>query len=96
MRRINEFTDPDALAYVADKFGRPMAAVYTDDLDDWVWILERVERWLASASTATRRDYDRFVAERYGPCDGPCLSDVAWMLSAIAWRMRTLVAGAPS
>lgn len=96
MKRLTHLTDPDALAYVADAFGRPMAAIYIDDLDDWAWPAERVEAWLAQASQATRDDYACFVAERYGPCDGPSLDDLSWMLSAIAGRMRALIDGAPS
>ena len=49
MKRLAHLQDPDALAYVADAFGRAMAAIYIDDLDDWAWPLERVQAWLAQA-----------------------------------------------
>lgn len=96
MKRLNDLTDPDALAYVADAFGQPMAAIYVHDLDDWAWALDRVERFLAQACPATRDDYARFVADRFGPCDGPSLDDLAWMVSAMAGRMRALVNGVSS
>lgn len=95
MKRLTDLTDADAVAYVADAFGQPMAAIYTHDLADWAWILERVGRWLAAASQATHCDYHRFVADCYRP-DGPSVGDVAWMVSAMASRMGHLVDGAPS
>jgi hypothetical protein len=91
MKRLKGLTDPDAPAHVAHAFGLPMAAIYTHDLDEWVRLLDRVERFLAQASEATCADYARFVAERYGPCDGPSLDDLSWMLSAMAVRMHTLI-----
>ncbi len=96
MKRLSDLSDPDALAYVADAFGQPMAAIYVHDLDDWAFALDRVESFVAQACPATRDDYARFVADRYGPGDGPSLGDLAWMISAIAGRMRALVDGAPS
>ncbi len=95
MKRLADLEDPDALAYVADAFGRPMAAVYIDDLGTWAWALERTEAWLAHASAGAQDDYARFVAGRYGPCDGPSLGELSWMLSAMAVRLRCLINGAP-
>lgn len=96
MKRLRHVTDPDALAYVGDAFGQPMAAIYVGDLENWAWQLERVESFLAQVSPATRRDYTRFCDERYGPIDGPSVDDLAWMLSAMAARMRALIDGTPS
>ncbi|HXW32522.1 MAG TPA: hypothetical protein VEJ21_05455 [Acidimicrobiales bacterium] len=95
MKRLKELTDPDALAYVADAFGMPMAAVYVDDLADWCWVLERAEYFFANASQPTRDDYARFITERYGPCGTPSLGDLHWVLSSMRWRIRALVDGAP-
>jgi hypothetical protein len=96
MKRLKHFTDPDALAYVADAFGMPMAAIYVDDLADWCWVLERAAHFFANASEATRADYARFISERYGPCGTPSVGDLHWVLSSIVWRVRQLVDGAPA
>ena len=88
--RLHHLEDPDAPARVADAFGQPMGAIYATNLDDWAWLLEQLEGWLTNASTATRHDYAAFVADRFGPCGGPKLSDVCSMLEAMAWRMRVL------
>lgn len=77
MKRLADLEDPDALAYVADAFGRPMAAVYMDDLGTWASALERTEAWLAHASAEARDDYARFDADRYAP-----VTARAWVSSA--------------
>jgi hypothetical protein len=96
MEPLAKLEDPDALDYVADAFGRPMAAVYIDDLGTWSWALERTEALLAHASAEAQDDYARFVvADRYGPCDGPSLGEVSWVLSAMAVRLRRPMNGGP-
>jgi hypothetical protein len=96
MNRAEHLTDPDALVYVADAFGDPMAAIHVHTLDDWAWILERVHTWLTNASEATCDDYTDAVAERFGPYAGPTFAETAWMLSAIATHLRLIVGGASS
>jgi hypothetical protein len=94
--RLDHLRDPDAPAHVADAFGQPMGAVYLNDLADWAWVVERLDSWLTNSSSATQADYAAFVADRYGPCPGPSLSDLCWMLGAMSWRMRVLVNGVGS
>jgi hypothetical protein len=88
--RLQHLKDPDIPARVADAYGRPMGAVYCTDLDDWAWLIEQLDGWLTNASPATRNDYAAFVADRFGPCGGPKLTDVCWMLGAMSFRMRVL------
>jgi len=88
--------DPDALGHVTDAFGEPMGAIYLHDLTDWAWVAERVEWWLTNSSAATRADYDAFLVDRFGPCDGPRLDDIVWMLGAMSVRMRALINGVGS
>lgn len=89
MRPINDITEPSV--HIADRSGRAMAAIYIEDLDRWAEVVDPVERWLSHASEATRADYARFVADRLEPGEAPALGDLAWMLSAMVVRMRTLV-----
>lgn len=95
MKPLAHLEDPDALAYVADALGRPMVAICIDDLETWAWALERTVAWLAHASAEAQDDYARFVADHYGPCDGPSLGELSWVLSAMALRLRCLMDGAP-
>lgn len=88
--RLDHLKDPDAPARIADAFGQPMGAIYATDLDDWAWLLEQLDGWLANASPATRDDYAMFVAGRFGPAGGPTVTDVCWMLTAMSFRMRVL------
>jgi hypothetical protein len=91
LTRLAEVTDPDAVVYVTDAFGEPMAAIYVHDLRTWLWAIEAVESWLQRASAATRDDYAEFLAERFGPCDHGDLGDLSWMLSAIRYRIGVVV-----
>jgi hypothetical protein len=91
--RLEHLKDPDLPARVADFFGRPMGAIYADDLDDWAWLLEHLDGWLTNASPATCNDYAAFVADRFGPVGGPTLAEVCWMLGAMCFRMRVLASG---
>ena len=88
--RLDHLKDPDVPARIADAFGQPMGAIYVTDLDDWAWLIEQLDGWLTNASPATQADYAAFVADRFGPCGGPKLSDVCWTLGAMSFRMRVL------
>jgi hypothetical protein len=91
LTRLAEVSDPDAVAYIADAFGEPMAAIYVHDLASWVWAIARVDSWLQHASAATRDECNQFMAARFGPCDHPDVDALSWMLSAIRYRMAVLV-----
>jgi hypothetical protein len=73
-----------------------MGAIYATDLDDWAWLLEQLDGWLANPSAATQADYAAFVADRFGPGGGPTLAEVCWMLAAMSVRMRVLASGQSS
>lgn len=94
--RLDHLRDPDAPARIADAFGEPMGAIYATDLDDWAGLIEQLDGWLTNASGPTQADYAVFVAARFGPCGGPTLSEVCWMLGAMSFRMRVLASGESS
>lgn len=91
LTRLAEVTDADAVVYVADAFGEPMAAIYVHDLRSWVWAIARVESWLQHASAATCDECNQFMAHRFAPCDHASIDALSWMLSAIRFRMAVLV-----
>ena len=91
--RLEHLKDPDPPARVADFFGRPMGAIYADDLDDWAWLLEQLDGWLTNAKPATRDDYAAFITNRSGPVGGPTLAEVCWTLGAMCLRMHALASG---
>lgn len=62
-------TDPDAVAYVTDAFGEPMAAIYVHDLRSWLWTVAAVDSWLQHASAATRGECNQYLAARGGGTD---------------------------
>lgn len=59
--------------------------VPTDELDEWAWLLGRLEDWLSQAQPGTLADWKDFA----GPC-GTGLDDVIYVLGHWAVRMRTL------
>ena len=73
-----------------DTHGNRYAAVAVEELDEWAWLLGRLEDWLAHAHPDTRTDWAGFA----GPC-GTRLDDVVYVLGHWAVRMRNLAVGRP-
>lgn len=71
-----------------DAHGNRYAAVHVEELDDWAWVLARLEDWLSHAQPETAEDW----AEVTGPC-GARLEDIASTLGRWAARMRDLAEG---
>jgi hypothetical protein len=80
----------NAPAITTDRFGNRYAAVAVDELDEWAWLLGRLEDWLLHASTETVEDWVDFT----GPC-GPRLEQIVYMLGHYSLRMRHLAEGHP-
>jgi hypothetical protein len=68
-----------------DTHGNRYAAVPVEELDDWAWLLSRLEDWLAHAGHDTVEDWADFA----GPC-GIRLDQIVYVLSHWAPRMRAL------
>jgi hypothetical protein len=73
-----------------DENGVVCAAVPVEELEDWAWLLRRLEEWLGDATAETRRDWEAFS----GPC-GSSLEDVVAVLGRWALRMGWLAMGRP-
>lgn len=73
-----------------DIHGDRYAPVHTGELDDWAWLLGRIEDWLLHADHDTVADWARFA----GPC-GQDLADVSDALGRALVRMRDLARGRP-
>jgi hypothetical protein len=80
----------NAPAITTDGFGNRYAAVAVDELDEWAWLLGRLEDWLLHAATETVEDWVNFT----GPC-GPRLEQIVYMLGHYSLRMRHLAEGHP-
>lgn len=75
---------------ITDEHGDRYAAVHVAELDEWAWLLARIEDWLLHAHHETIADW----AEFSGPC-GPRIHDITDMLGHWSVRMRNLAQGRP-
>ncbi len=75
---------------ITDVHGNHYAAVDVAELNEWAWLLGRIEDWLLHAHDETIADW----AEFSGPC-GTCIDDVTDMLGDWSVRMRNLAQGRP-
>jgi hypothetical protein len=73
-----------------DIHGDRYAPVHVDELDQWAWLLGRVEDWLLHAHDETVADWAQFA----GP-QGQDIADVTDALGRTSVRMRDLAAGRP-
>jgi hypothetical protein len=73
------------MGITTDTHGNRYAAVPVEELDDWAWLLDRLEDWLGHAGHDTIEDWADFA----GPC-GVRLDQVVYVLSHWAPRMRVL------
>lgn len=71
-----------------DVHGNRYAAVHVEELDEWAWLLGRLEDWLLHASEETIEDW----AEFSGPC-GAGIEQVLYVLGHWSVRMRRLAEG---
>lgn len=77
-----------AMPITTDMHSNRYAAVHVEELDEWAWLLGRLEDWLRHASDETVEDWDHFT----GPCGTP-IQDVVYVLGHWAVRMRNLAEG---
>lgn len=75
---------------VTDTHGNRYAPVGIEELDEWAWLIARIEEWLLHAGDDTIADYN----ESTGPC-GPSVDDVTYTLGHMVVRMRNLAKGQP-
>ena len=75
---------------ITDVHGDRYAPVHVEELDDWAWLLGRIEDWLLHADHATIADWAQFT----GPC-GEGIDDVIDALGRASVRMRDLARGRP-
>ena len=73
-----------------DAHGDRYAAVHVDELDEWAWLLGRVEDWLLHASDETIADWAAFC----GPAGAP-IDDLTDLLGRWSVRMHNLAQGRP-
>lgn len=71
-----------------DTHGNRYVAVAVEELDEWAWLLGRLEDWFAHAAPATRADWNDFA----GPC-GTGLDEIVYVLGHWNVRMRNLAEG---
>ncbi len=71
-----------------DHYGNRYAAVAIEELDEWAWLLARLEDWLGHAQPDTRADWEDFA----GPC-GAGLEEIVYVLGHWAMRMSNLAEG---
>lgn len=74
-----------------DTHGNRYAAVAVEELDEWAWLLNRLEDWLGHAGHDTVADWADFA----GP-GGTRLADVVYVLGHWVTRMRALAEGPPA
>lgn len=75
---------------ISDVHGDRYAAVHVEELDEWAWLLGRIEDWMLHAHDETIADWAQFA----GPC-GVRIDDVTDMLGRASVRMRDLAQGRP-
>jgi len=68
-----------------DVYGNRYAAVPVEELDEWRWLLVRLEDWLLNADPQTAADWAEFT----GPC-GPRLEQIIYVLGHWSIRMGNL------
>lgn len=71
-----------------DIYGNRYAAVPVEELDDWRWLLTRLEDWLLRDDPEIAADWAEFT----GPC-GPKLEEIIYVLGQWSIRMRNLAEG---
>lgn len=79
-----------ASTITTDIHGDRYAAVHVEELDEWAWLLGRIEDWLLHAHDATVADWVQFA----GPC-GEDIDDLTDTLGRASVRMRDLARGRP-
>ncbi len=77
-------------AITTDVHGGRYAAVHVEELDDWAWLLGRVEDWLLHADDETIADWAAFSG-----FSGARIDDVIDTLGRASVRMRDLARGRP-
>ncbi|MDQ3573846.1 MAG: hypothetical protein M3378_09935 [Actinomycetota bacterium] len=77
-------------AITTDHYDNRYAAVAVEELDEWAWLLGRLEDWLSQAQPDTAADWAHFS----GPC-GADLDQIVYVLGHWAVRMRNLAEGRP-
>ena len=70
---------------ITDVHGDCYAPVPVEDLEEWRWLLLRLEDWLLNADPDTAADWAEFT----GP-DGPRLEQIIDLLGQWSMRMRYL------
>jgi len=73
-----------------DRHGNRYAAVHVEELDEWAWLLGRLEDWLLHAQDETVEDWAEFT----GPC-GARIEEITYMLGNWSVRMQALAEGRP-
>lgn len=71
-----------------DDYGNRYAAVHVEELDEWAWLLGRLEDWLLRASDETAQDWAGFS----GPY-GARIDEIVYVLGNCSVRMRALAEG---
>lgn len=71
-----------------DVHGNRYAAVHVEELEEWAWLLARLEDWLLHAADETVADWNDFT----GPC-GTRVEDITYVLGHWSVRMRRLAEG---
>lgn len=70
---------------ITDVYGNCYTAVPVEDLEEWRWLLLRLEDWLLNADPETAADWAEFT----GPY-GPRLEEIIHLLGQWSIRMRNL------
>ena len=78
----------NAPVITTDVHGNRYAAVHVEELDEWAWLLGRLEDWLGHADPDTAQDWDSFS----GP-SGARIEEVVYVLGHWTIRMRNLSQG---
>jgi len=71
-----------------DVYGNCYAAVPVEELEEWRWLLTRLEDWLLHADPETADDWTEFSG-----LGGPRLEEVIYVLGHWSIRMRQLAEG---
>lgn len=79
-----------AAMITTDVHGNRYAAVHVEELDEWAWVLGRIEDWLLHASEETVACWAAFCGPRGAP-----IEDLTDLLGRWSIRMRDLAQGRP-